>query len=216
MQTLFLLSLLLTLCLPAIHAQTPNADEILRQKKTQRKYLLAQITELQIYLGYLQKGYDIAREGLYTIRSIKNGEWDLHRIFFGSLKIVNPRIKNYAKVAAIVDNQQRVLRTFNNGWKDIKASGQFSATELDYCYQVFNRVLDDTEQNIAMLLLVLSNGELEMTDDERIACIDRLYTESQDTRLFITDFSDKVRLQAIGKARELDRTATLKTLYNLK
>lgn len=215
MKRLILLTLLFTVAL-ASGARAQTWEEYFKQKKTQRKYLLRQIAELQIYLGYLKKGYTIAREGLYTIESIKDGEWNLHKVFFGSLKIVNPKIRHYAKVAAIIDNQRRTLKIFQKGYADARASQQYTGTELDHHYKVFNRVLDATEENVKQLVSVTTNSELQMSDDERIAAIDKLYDESQRLRTFMSKLSDNIRLQAIGKARELDRSATLKILHGIK
>ena len=36
--------------------------EWFRQSATQKKYLLQQIAALQVYIGYVQKGYSIAKE----------------------------------------------------------------------------------------------------------------------------------------------------------
>src|SRR5260221_4860823 len=102
MKMIFII-LSLFVCIQAGHAQT--YDEWFRQKKTQKKYLLQQIAALQVYIDYAKKGYDIASKGLNTIRDIKNGDFNLHRDFFGSLKQVNPKIKKYAKVADIIAYQ---------------------------------------------------------------------------------------------------------------
>jgi len=83
-------------------------EEWTQQKKTQKKYLLQQIAALQLYLGYVKKGYEVVNKGLITVRNIKNGDFNLHRDFLGSLKRVNPKIKKYAKVADIIAYQVRI------------------------------------------------------------------------------------------------------------
>lgn len=55
--------------------------EWFRQSATQKKYLLQQIAALQVYIGYVQKGYSIAKEGLSAISDIKHGEFKLQRLF---------------------------------------------------------------------------------------------------------------------------------------
>lgn len=191
-------------------------SEWFKQKKTQKKYLLEQIAQLQVYISYMAKGYKIVREGLNTIQSIRHGEWDLHKVFFGSLKTVNPKIKQYGKVAAIVADQEYIISQYKDAWKDIRNSGQFTPEELDYCYKVFTDLLDKSSLNITVLLEVLSNNELEMTDDERIKKIDQIYTESGEQRVFMISFSGSFRIQALNRlndSRDIDR---LKILHDLK
>src|SRR5688500_18381417 len=80
--------------------QTP--DELLRQKETQKKYLLRQIAAFKQYMKSLEKGYQIVKKGSEVISKIKKGDFELHKDFFESLKDVNPSIKNSAKVADII------------------------------------------------------------------------------------------------------------------
>ena len=64
--------------------------------QTQKKYMLQHIAALQVYIGYAKKGYNIASKGINTVRNIKNGDFNLHRDFFSSLKNINPAIMNAA------------------------------------------------------------------------------------------------------------------------
>src|SRR5688500_14766126 len=96
-------------------------DEWTQQKKTQIKCLLQQIAANKVYIEYLQKGYSIANKGLTTIRNIKDGDFNLHRDFFGSLKTVNSKIKNAGKVAAIIAFQIRITKESKQSLERIKA-----------------------------------------------------------------------------------------------
>lgn len=215
MKKMCVLILISVMCsLTASYGQTWS--EWFRQKKTQKKYLLAQIAELQVYITYLEKGYKIAREGLNTVRSIRHGEWDLHQVFFASLKTVNPKIKQYAKAAAIVADQEYILSQYKNAWKDIRNSGQFTSQELDYCYKVFTDLLNKSALNVTVLLQLLSNNELEMTDDERIRKIDQIYAESEEQRVFVISFSDNFRIQAVNRLHNSQDVDRMKSLYDLK
>lgn len=107
-------------------------DEWFRQKKTQRRYLAKQIALLKVYLGYLKKGYEIADKGLTTIHNIKNGDFNLHRDFFGSLKNVNPHIRNSAKVADIIAFQIYIIQSIRQVNNFCKNNEQFTPEEIRY------------------------------------------------------------------------------------
>src|SRR3954469_16187075 len=100
MKTTFIISLLLAF---AGQSQGQTFSEWFRQKKTQKKYLIEQIAALQVYTGYLEKGYSIVIEGLSQISNIKHSDFDLHADYFSSLKYINPSIKNYKVAYAIID-----------------------------------------------------------------------------------------------------------------
>lgn len=54
-----------------------------------RKTMLAQVAALQGLIGTVEKGYQLAEEGVHLVRDIKSGELDLHTVFFGSLERVD-------------------------------------------------------------------------------------------------------------------------------
>src|SRR5438046_10687304 len=95
-------------------------DEWVRQKETQRKYLIEQIVAFKTYIDYAWQGYSIAKKGLNTIKDIKNGDLNLHDNFFKSLSAVNPRVKKYSKVAAIIAMQISIAKVVHNNVRDCR------------------------------------------------------------------------------------------------
>ncbi len=54
-----------------IRVQAQNWNEWFRQKKTQIRYYVEQISALQVYIDLGQKGYGIYQDGLTVINDIK-------------------------------------------------------------------------------------------------------------------------------------------------
>lgn len=194
----------------AFHSSNAQTfDEWFNQKSTQRKYLLQQIAALQVYLGYAKKGYNIVTSGVNTIRNIKNGDFKLHRDFFIRLKNVNPAIRQYAKVAAIIAYQVKIIKQTKVTLQQIWETRQFTEAELDYCKQVFDTLLDECIKTVDELILVTTSGELEMKDDERLKRIDGLYADIQDKYSFVCSFSEDMGLlavQRLGEQMEINRS----------
>lgn len=189
------------------NAQT--ADEWLNQKSTQKKYLVQQIAALKVYLGYAKKGYNIVTSGVNTIRSIKDGDLNLHRDFFNRLKNVNPSIRNYAKVADIIAYQVKIIKQTKITIQQIRETKQFTEAELGHCKQVFNNLLDECTRTVEELILVTTSGKLEMKDDERLKRIDGLYANVQDKYSFACSFSEDMGLlavQRLGEQMEINRS----------
>src|SRR5262245_34358685 len=90
-----------------------NVDEWLRQKRTQRKYLIQQIAALKVYLGYLKEGYDIAKKGQKIVVDINQGKFDLDMAYLASLRSVNPAVSGSAKVASIAAYQRAIMIEFD-------------------------------------------------------------------------------------------------------
>lgn len=190
--------------------------EWFRQSATQKKYLLQQIAALQVYIGYVQKGYSIAKQGLNTISDIKKGEFNLHKDYFNSLKTVNPKIKNYSKVADIIALQVNIIKIYKEAAKQLKQSRSFNAGEINYINGVFDRLMDDCAKTIDALITVTTSGELEMKDDERLKQIDALYSDMEDKYTFVQGFSNEAKLLAASRIREQNDIQTSRALNGIK
>lgn len=209
-----LILFLLTTIVTTTQAQT--FSEWFRQKKTQKKYLIQQIAALQVYIGYAQKGYSIAKEGLNTIGDFKRGEFNLHTGYFNSLKSVNPKIKQYAKVADIIAMQVAIIQGYNRTHRQVQQSGVFNGEELDYIRRVLSRLLDDCENTLDELITVTTDGNLEMKDDERMKRIDILYKDMMDNYTFSQSFHNETVVLATSRIKENNDVQTSRALYNIK
>jgi len=199
----------------ALGVRAQMFEEWFKQKKTQKKYLLQQVTALQLYIGYVQKGYSIARNGLNTISNIKDGQFNLHNNFFNSFKSVNPSVRNYNKVADIADLQIKIVQEYNRTFKKIQETGAFNQAEINYIKRVYNRLLTDCAASIDELSTVTSANKLEMKDDERLKRIDVLYQDMQDRYTFLQSFGNETILLASARMKERNDVQTSRSLNGI-
>lgn len=190
----------IVLCIGSMSAQT--FDEWFNQKSTQKKYLLQQIAALQVYINYAKKGYNIVSGGINTIRDIKKGDLNLHNTFFSSLKTINPKIGRYVKVADIISYQVRIIKLARQTLQSVREANQFSAEEIEYCKKVLGALLDDCIQAITELIEIITPDKLQMTDDERLVRIDKLYLDMQDKFTFCNVMSEDIGLLALQRLSE--------------
>jgi hypothetical protein len=213
MKKILIISIVI-LCAENLSAQT--WAEWFRQKATQRKYLLQQIAALQVYSGYLSKGYSIAKNGLNTIKSIKNGDLLQHTNYFTSLVTVNPKIKHYSKVAEIIALQIIITKQSGNALKNFRNNRHFTTTEINYLQTVFNKLLSECAKNLDELFSLITNGTLQMKDDERIKAIDKIYIDLQDKQQFARAFSNSAAGLSIQRSNEANDITISKKLNRLK
>ena len=214
MKKMLLFLLILVSMTGSLEAQT--LAEWFQQKKTQKKYLLQQIAALQIYIGYAKKGYQIAKERLTTIGGFTRDEFNLHADYFNSLKVVNPEIKHYAKVAEIIGLEIKIVQNYNSTFRKLKSTNAFSNDELSYIRSVFTNLLDDCEKTLDELIAVTTDGKLEMTDDERMARIDKLYLDMQDKFTFCNSFSNDAKSLAVSRIKEQTEVKTSRALQGIE
>lgn len=205
---------LMLCCSIGIKAQ--GIGEWFNQKQTQTKYLIKQIVALQVYIRYLEKGYRITRDGLNLIGDLKNGEFNLHKSYFSSLKTVNPNIMKYPKIAAILSMQMGIINQHYSVTASAKESQQFGVKEINYIKEVYENLEDEAEKDLDELQLVLNSGQIQMTDDERISEIDKIYNRMQDKYVFAQSFSHKIKLLIEQRKRGKKEAEELKELYGIQ
>jgi hypothetical protein len=174
--------------------------------------MLKQIAKLEIYIVDLEKGYSIAKEGLTAIGEIKNGEFNLHSLFFSSLQKVNPMVAKYSKIAEIIADQVSIVSQFKNLLARINSSGKINAMELSYVNAVYSNLADECSKNLNALIAVTTDGELEMSDDERIRRIDGIYDDMKDKYAFTQHFTSQTGQLAGQRMNESYENKFLKAL----
>lgn len=213
MKKIFLIALLLYSA-RSVSAQT--FAEWFRQTSTQKKYLLQQISALQVYAGYLSKGYNIAKEGLTTIQGIKHGDLNLHSNYFTSLITVNPAIRRYAKVADIISLQISIIKQAAKTVKDCRNSRQLTTAELNYLQKVFDALLDDCARCLDALFNLITDGQISMKDDERIAAIDKLYDDMADKQVFARAFGNTSKGLCVQRQNDQNNITISKKINGLQ
>lgn len=181
------------------------------QNKTIKLYI-QQIAANKVYIEYLQKGYRIAKNGLTTIGNIKNGHWSLDKDFFAGLKGINPKVRNYGKVADIIALNIKTIKQYKTAMKQARSAELFNGGEIGYFDKVFTFLIDGCMMVIDQLTLLLTPNKLTMRDDERIKRIDLLYAEMQDRHVFANSFSNDIIIMALQRDKELREVETLSDL----
>ena len=179
------------------------------QKKADIRYMVAQVAELQTYIGLAEKGYSIAQKGLTIIGELKKGEYDLHSAFFSSLKTVNPSIAKYAKVADIISYQVSIISSF----KKILALKNMSAPEMSYLQRVYNNMSEACTGSLTDLIDIITDNTYQMKDNERIARIDTIYNDMKDKYAFTQSFYGDATLLSAQRQTETLENDFLKKLY---
>jgi hypothetical protein len=159
------------------------------QAQSDIKVMLKQIALIAVHVKELENAIEIDRDGLTTIQEIKNGEFNLHNLFFSSLQSVNPAVTKYSRIAVIISDQISINSEFKELLAHLKASNSITGPEIQYVENVYAHLSDECVKTLNDLIAVTSNGKLEMTDDERIKRIDMIYDDMTDKYAFTRQFS---------------------------
>jgi hypothetical protein len=208
-----LITLITVFSLSFVQAQTP--EEWTEQNKTQTKYLMQQLAALKMYGGVVKQGYQITRAGLTLLHNIKEGDFRMHADYFTSLKTVNPNIKAYSKIASLIALHVRIIQHYSKAMKDLKENDRLTGKEITYIQSVFTHLLNVSSALLDELILLTTDGKLQLTDDQRIRRMDALYGEIQNRDTFIRGFIDEVNLLTLQRIKQQRDIKAARHLYGL-
>jgi hypothetical protein len=198
------------------HGRGQGLSNFFSQKEAEIKYLVQQIAALQVYITDAEKGYQIVDKGLSAIGSIKQADLLMHQGYFESLKGVSPMIARSANVSTIAELEREISQAIQLHLSRIRQSGQFTAAELGYVQRVFDKVTAGALDDMNQLSLLLTSGNYQFSDDERMARIELIRKDMQDKYEFAQGFGKEAEMLALSRLKDQNSVNTMQLLYDLK
>jgi hypothetical protein len=191
----------LIICLPLLLLSTSKA---FGQSEEVQQLLLnvEKLAQLKQILSDLYKGYEIVSKGYNTISNISKGNFDLHKAFLDGLMEVSPVVKNYRKVQGIINNELAIVKEYRSAFNRFKTGTNFTSQELEYFGNVYQNLVNKSLKDLEALAMVLTAGNLRMTDDERLSSIDTIHSASEEKLVFLRHFNNTASIIALQRAKE--------------
>ena len=100
-----------------------------------------------------------------------------------------------------------------NGY--FRTAGLFTPQELDGFGTNYTGILQRGQKDADELTLVTTDGELRMSDAERLSAIDRIDGDMTRQLSLLHSFNDGVALQAAQRAQAASEIGTVRGLYGI-
>lgn len=191
----------------ALFAQSTEAQQLLLN--------VEKLAQLKKILSNMKKGYEIVSTGYNTIKDISKGNFNLHDAFLNALLQVSPTVRKYKRVADIITCQSQIVKEYRSAFNRFKSTNLFNSSEITYMEDVYKNLFKKSLQNLDELSIVITAGKLRMSDDERIAAIDRIYEDISDKLVFLRGFNNESSVLAVQRGRELVDTKLSEKLNGL-
>jgi hypothetical protein len=185
------------------------------QQSSKEKLMLTQIAELHIYASALKTGYTITEKGINTAHDLKNGTFSLHTAYFNSLEQVSPAVSGNPKGKAILDTRQKIVSQFTAEITWQQTQKLLHPDELAYLQKVYANLLKEAQKDLDELNQVLTPGQLQLTDQQRLQRLDHLYAGMKDKYVFTGSFTTKCRKVALARQQAKRENEQLKKLYGI-
>jgi hypothetical protein len=188
-------------------AQSDEAQQLLLNVEK-----LAQFKQI---LSDMKKGYKIIVSGYSTIKDLSQGNFNLHKTFIDGLMEVSPNVRKYKKIADIINDQISIVKEYKNAFSRFKKDSNFNLEEMEYLGKVYGNLFRQSLNNLDELAIIITANKLRMSDDERLAAIDRIYNDIQDKLIFLRHFNNNTTILAVQRARERNDAVTIRKIYGI-
>ncbi len=160
------------------------------------------LSQLKVLLDDMYTGYTIIYKGYSTIRDISENNFSLHKSFLDGLMEISPAVKKYKKVADIISYQLRIIKISKAAYAKFKEDKNFTVDEIKNIENVYGRLLNEGLKCLDELMMVITAGELRMSDDERLQAIDKIYSKLVDQFSFLKELNNSTAILSVQREKE--------------
>lgn len=171
------------------------------------------LTQFKEILQNMYDGWKVIDKGYTTIKDISSGNFSLHKTFLDALMEVSPAVKKYKRVTDIINYQALIVKRYKEAFNRFKEDKVFTAKEIDYISKVYSNLFRESIKSLDELFMVITAGELRMTDDERLQAIDRIHARIEDQFAFLTNFNNSTSYLALQRKAEQTEINMSKKIY---
>ncbi len=173
------------------------------------------LTQLKQILAEMYQEYTMVQKGYEDIKSLSQGTFSLHKVFLDGLLAVSPAVSSYSKVGDIIVKEARLISEYQSANGFLRSSGKFTPQELDYFSGMYGILLQRGEKNVNELDMVTTDGELRMSDAERLSAIDRIDKDIGGELSFMERFNNNAALQVAQRQQIEQDVGTVRGLYGI-
>jgi hypothetical protein len=148
------------------------------------------------------------------------GEWvekqrKLYADYFDELHKVKTVLTYYQRVKDIIEQQIQIVNEYKAAWALFKQDKNFTADELDYMFNVYTGMMDESSKNIDQLFLVINAFVTEMSDAKRLEIINTVSTKVEQNLMDLKEFNEQNKMISLQRATEQGDIDYVKKLYGL-
>ena len=201
-------------------AQIPIVDIIKAAVKKVIKALDLQMQRLQnktIWLQNAQKtlGNKMSQLKLNEIKDWVEKQRKLYDDYFQELRKVKAALAYYNRVKDIIERQVQMVNEYKGAWALFQQDKNFTADELDYMYNIYSGMMDESLKSIDQLFLVINSFITQMSDAKRLEIINKASDNIDQQPTDRREFNAQNRMLSLQRAAELGEIEYVKRLYRI-
>ena len=201
-------------------AQVPIADIIKAAVKKVIKAIDLQMQRVQNKTIWLQNAQKTLENKMSQLKLNEIKDWvekqrKLYDDYFQELWKVKAVLAYYNRVKDIIERQVQMVNEYKGAWSLFKQDKNFTVEELDYMFNIYSGMMDESLKSIDQLFLVVNAFATQMSDAKRLEIINTVSDNLQQQYGDLKDFNNQNKMLSIQRASELGEIEYVKRLYGI-
>lgn len=201
-------------------AQIPVLEIIKQGIKKVIKAVDLKIQRLQNKTIWLQNAQKTLENTMSKLKLDEISDWvekqrKLYADYFDELWKVKAALAYYHRVKEIIEGQVQMVGEYKAAWALFRQDKNFTADELDYMYNIYTGMFDESMKSIDQLFLVVNAFATQMTDAKRLEIINTVSGNLEQQFMDLKDFNNQNKMISLQRASEKGEIEYVKKLYGL-
>jgi ABC-type transporter MlaC component len=217
MRKIFLIVFLFMGSSQMTEAQTPW-QEIIKAVINAADLVIQQVQNETIVLQNAEKEITnvMSKLQLDDITNWVQKQKDLYQEYYNELATVKDLISGYDKLKGLVQMQGRIVSEYESAYKLFKQDKHFTGSELDFMFNIYSGIVDQSLKNLDQALLVVGSLATSMTDAERMNIIESASTGMQKNYDDLKRFNNQNIQVSLQRSKTDEDLQSVKALYGME
>ena len=188
-------------------AQIPILDIIKAAVKKVIKAVDLQVQRLQNKTIWLQNAQKTLENKMSQLKLDEIKNWvekqrKLYDDYFQELWKVKAALAYYQRVKDIIQQQVQMVNEYKGAWALFRQDKNFTSDELDYMYNIYSGILDESLKSIDQLFLVVNAFKTQMSDAKRLEIINTVSDNLEQQFMDLKEFNNQNKIISLQRASE--------------
>jgi len=139
----------------------------------------------------------------------------LYADYFDELWKVKNAIATYQRVRDIIKRQLQMVKEYEKAYALSRQDKNFTQKEINYMYQVYSGILNESVTNLEQVQLVISAFVTQMSDAKRMEIINTASDNIEQNISDLRQFNQENIRTSLQRAKERNDIDVVKKLYGL-
>lgn len=213
--------LMVSLPISEVNAQVAVLEVIKAGVKKVIKSVDLKIQRMQNETIWLQNAQKVMENQLSKLKLAEISDWtekqkDIYSKYYADLWKVKAAISYYQRIKDITTKQVFLVEEYKKAWNLARRDKNFTPQELDYMYDVYTGILNESAKNLDQILLVVNAFKTQMSDAKRLELINEAAECIEVNYSDLRQFNTQNILTSLQRSKSQDQIEEVQQLYGIQ